>query len=362
MGESVCFRFRRLAAVMLREKGAPMTRQEHITLAHGAGGQMTARLIREVFADAFHNETLARLNDAAVLSLPHGEGRLAFSTDGHVVQPLFFPGGDIGELAVFGTVNDLAMMGARPLWLAASFIIEAGFPVADLRRVAESMARAAARAGVQLVAGDTKVVEKGKADGLYISVAGVGWIPAGVTVEAGQASPGDVVLVNAPIAAHGMAVMLQREGLHLESDLESDAAPLNEIVMALLDAAPHTHTLRDATRGGLATVLHEIARAAGVGILLREADVPVNPAAADACALLGLDPLYVANEGVFVAFVPPAEAEAALVALHAHPLGRQARAVGEVLAEPVGQVVLETRLGARRLLPPLGGNLLPRIC
>lgn len=337
-------------------------KEARLTLAHGAGGQMTARLIREVFAAAFQNEVLARLNDAAVLSVPGEGGRLAFSTDGHVVQPLFFPGGDIGQLAVFGTVNDLAMMGARPLWLAASFIVEEGFPLSDLKRVVGSMARAAAQAGVQVVAGDTKVVERGKADGLYLSVAGVGWIPEGVRVEAGQARPGDVVLVNAPIAAHGMAVMLQREGLQLEGDLQSDAAPLNGIVAALLAAAPHTHTLRDATRGGLATVLHEIAQAASVGILLQEAAVPVHPAAADACALLGLDPLYVANEGVFVAFVPPEEAPAALEALRAHPLGREARQVGEVLAEPVGKVLLETTLGARRFLPPLGGNLLPRIC
>jgi len=334
---------------------------DRITLAHGAGGRLTQQLITDVFAPAFHNDVLAQLNDAALLSL-QGQARLAFSTDAHVVQPLFFPGGDIGELAVFGTVNDLAMMGARPLWLAAAFVLEEGLPLNDLRHVVESMAAAAARAGVQLVAGDTKVVPRGQADGMYISVAGVGLVPEGVHVAAHAAQPGDVVLVNAPIAAHGMAVMLQREGLRMDADLESDAAPLYDVVAALLAAAPHTHTLRDATRGGLATVLVEIAQAAHVGVLVRETDIPVHPVAQEACALLGLDPMYVANEGVFVAFVPPEEAESALCALRAHPLGRQVRAIGEVMDAPAGQVVLETALGARRLLPMLSGNLLPRIC
>ena len=332
----------------------------HVTLAHGAGGRLTQELVAQVFAPTFANPILARLNDAAVL--PTEPGRLAFSIDAHVVQPLFFPGGDIGSLAVHGTVNDLAMMGARPLWLAAAFVLEEGFPLADLQRIAASMAEAARAAGVHLVAGDTKVVERGKADSVYLTVAGVGWVPEGVQVDAAAARPGDVVLVNAPIAAHGMTIMTLREGLELTSDLRSDTAPLHTLVADLLAAAPHTHVLRDATRGGLATVLHEIARASQVGIAVREADIPVHPAAADACALLGLDPLYVANEGVFVAFVPPAEAEAALAALRAHPLGRAARRIGVVTAEPRGRVVLETRLGAQRLLPPLSGDLLPRIC
>jgi len=254
------------------------------------------------------------------------------------------------------------MMGARPLWLAASFILEEGLPLRDLRRIAEAMAQAAQRAGVQLVAGDTKVVEKHKGDGVYISVAGVGFIPPGVEVDAANARPGDVVLLNAPIAAHGMTIMTLREGLDFQSDLRSDAAPLNGIVADLLAAAPHVHAMRDATRGGLATTLHELAQASGVSILIREAEIPVHEAARSACELLGLDPLYVANEGVFVAIVPLEEAQAALDALRRHPLGRQARIIGQVTPTPPGQVVLETTLGARRLVPPLSGNLLPRIC
>ena len=335
--------------------------EQRVLLAHGAGGRLTQQLIRQVFGRLFHNPILDRLNDAAVLP-SEGERRLAFSIDGHVVSPLFFPGGSIGDIAVYGTVNDLTMMGARPLWLAASFILEEGLPLRDLRRIAEAMAQAAQRAGVQLVAGDTKVVEKHKGDGVYISVAGVGFIPPGVEVDAANARPGDVVLLNAPIAAHGMTIMTLREGLDFQSDLRSDAAPLNGIVADLLAAAPHVHAMRDATRGGLATTLHELAQASGVSILIREAEIPVHEAARSACELLGLDPLYVANEGVFVAIVPLEEAQAALDALRRHPLGRQARIIGQVTPTPPGQVVLETTLGARRLVPPLSGNLLPRIC
>ncbi len=334
---------------------------QRVTLAHGAGGRMTQQLIRQVFASHFHNPVLARMNDAAVLDLPAG-ARLAFTIDGHVVNPLFFPGGDIGEIAVFGTVNDLAMMGAQPLWLAASFILEEGLPLSDLRRIAASMARAAERAGVLLVAGDTKVVERGKGDGVYLSVAGVGVIPPGVEVDAAHLRPGDAVLLNAPLAAHGMTIMTLREGLGFEAELQSDTAPLHEVVAALLAAAPHTHAMRDATRGGLATALHELAQSAQVGILIAEEAIPVHPAAQTACALLGLDPLYVANEGVFVAVVPPDEADAALAALRAHPLGREARRIGEVTAANAGRVILQTTLGAKRILPPLSGDLLPRIC
>lgn len=334
---------------------------QRVTLAHGSGGRLTQTLIRQVFGDLFQNPILERMNDAAVIQA-EGEGRLAFSIDGHVVSPLFFPGGSIGEIAVNGTVNDLAMMGARPLWLAASFIIEEGLLLSDLRRIAEDMARAARRAHVLLVAGDTKVVERGKGDGVYISVAGIGIVPPGVNVDAANARPGDVVLINAPIAAHGMTIMTLREGLHFESDLKSDTAPLNEIVADLLDAAPHVHAMRDATRGGLATALHELAQTAHVGILLEENAIPVHEAARAACELLGLDPLYVANEGVFVALVPPEEAEAALAAMRAHPLGRHARRIGTVTQEHRGQVILRTALGADRILPPLSGDLLPRIC
>ena len=338
-----------------------MTHDSRITLAHGSGGRLTQQLVRQVFGRLFRNPILERLNDAAVLAAQQ-EGRLAFSIDGHVVSPLFFPGGSIGEIAVYGTVNDLAMMGARPLWLAASFIIEEGLPLRDLRRVAEDMARAAQEADVLLVAGDTKVVERGKGDGVYISVAGVGVIPPGVEVDAANAQPGDAILINAPIAAHGMTIMTLREGLAFASDLKSDAAPLNGIVADLLAAAPHVHTMRDATRGGLGTTLNELAQTSQVGILIREADIPVHEAARSACELLGLDPLYVANEGVFIAIVPPDEAEAALAALRAHPLGRSARIIGQVTADHPGRVVLETTLGANRIVPPLSGDLLPRIC
>ena len=335
--------------------------EQRVTLAHGSGGRLTQKLIRQVFGRLFSNPVLDRMNDAAVLAAESG-GRLAFSIDGHVVSPLFFPGGSIGEIAVYGTVNDLAMMGARPLWLAASFIIEEGMLMRDLRRVAEDMARAAQRADVLLVAGDTKVVERGKGDGVYISVAGVGLIPAGVEVDAANAQPGDFLLINGPIAAHGMTIMTLREGLEFASDLQSDTAPLNGIVAELLKAAPHVHVMRDATRGGLATTLHEIAQTSGVGIHIEEEAIPVHEAARSACELLGLDPLYVANEGVFVAIVPPEEVDAALAALRSHPLGQDARVIGKVAKDPPGQVVLKTILGAQRIVPPLSGDLLPRIC
>ena len=335
--------------------------EQRVTLAHGAGGRLTQQLIQQVFGRRFHNPILARLNDAAVLDAEN-TGRLAFSIDGHVVSPLFFSGGSIGEIAVYGTVNDLAMMGAKPLWLAASFIIEEGLPMGDLRRIAEDMARAAEQANVLLVAGDTKVVERGKGDGVYISVAGVGVIPPGIEVDAANARPGDLILINGPIAAHGMTIMTLREGLTFASDLQSDAAPLNGIVADLLAASPHVHAMRDATRGGLATTLHELAQTSQVGIHLEEAAIPVHPAAQSACELLGLDPLYVANEGVFVAIVPPEEAETALAVMRAHPLGSEARIIGRVTDAHPGQVVLETTLGAKRIVPPLSGDLLPRIC
>ena len=338
-----------------------MRQTERITLAHGAGGRMTQELIHEVFSAHFSNPILARMNDAAVVAAQE-EGRLAFSIDGHVVSPLFFPGGDIGELAVYGTVNDLAMMGARPLWLAASFIIEEGLELAALKRVAGSMAQAAKRAGVQVVAGDTKVVERGKGDGVYISTAGVGLIPPHLNIDAGNARPGDVILLSGPIASHGMAIMLQREGLAFESGLESDTAPLYEVVARMLDVAPRTRAMRDATRGGLATALNELARASGVGMVIREEVIPMLEPARAACDLLGLDPLYVANEGVFIAILPPEEADVALDALQGHALAAQAVRLGVVTEDRPGVVVMETPLGAQRVVTPLTGDLLPRIC
>lgn len=337
-----------------------MRKEDRVTMAHGTGGRMTQQLIGKVFGERFSNPILDRMNDAALLRL--GNERLALSTDGHVVSPLFFPGGDIGKIAVFGTVNDLAMMGAAPRWIVASFIIEEGLPMETLRRIADSMAEAAVRSGVQLVGGDTKVVERDKGDGVYIAVAGVGVVPAGIEIDAGNAKPGDVLLLNGSVGNHGMTIMILREGLAFDAEISSDAAPLNGIVSDLLRVASHTHSMRDASRGGLATTLNELALASGVGIEIDEMAIPVADPVERACALLGLDPLYVANEGVFVAIVPPDEADAALEAMRAHPLGRRATKIGQVVEAHAGRVVLRTALGARRFLGPLTGDLLPRIC
>ncbi len=338
-----------------------MYKKQRVTMAHGTGGRMTQQLIESVFAHRFSNPALDRMNDAALVQVEK-EGHLAFSIDGHVVNPLFFHGGDIGQIAVYGTVNDLAMMGARPLWIAASFIIEEGLEIQTLRRIADSMATATSTAGVQLVAGDTKVVERGKGDGVYISVAGVGVVPPHLNIDAANAQPGDVILINRPIASHGMTIMTQREGLEFESVLASDTAPLNGIVADMLQVAPHTHVLRDASRGGLGTVLNELAVASDVGMILSEASIPIEEAAKGACALLGLDPLYVANEGVFIAIVPPDEADVALEALKGHPFGTGATRIGMVTNQHSGRVVLHTVLGAQRIVGPLSGDLLPRIC
>ena len=337
-----------------------MRKENRVTMAHGTGGRMTQQLIEKVFGKKFSNPILDRMNDAALLSLTGG--KLAFSIDGHIVSPLFFPGGDIGQIAVFGTVNDLAMVGAKPLWIVASFIIEEGLEMDTLQRIAGSMAKAAERAGVQLVGGDTKVVEKGKGDGVFISVAGMGTVPEGREIEARNARPGDEIIINRAIGNHGITIMLLREGLQFDADVTSDTAPLNGIVDGLLVAAPHVHAMRDASRGGLATVLNEIVAASGVGIELDEAAIPLDEPVKRACALLGLDPLYVANEGVFVAILPPKEVDAALAAMRANPLGRRARKIGRVTDTHPGRVVLRTILGTRRIVGPLTGDLLPRIC
>jgi len=334
--------------------------ENQIRLAHGAGGRMMAELIRDTFAAAFDNPYLGRLADAAVLGL---EGtRLALSTDSFVVRPLFFPGGDIGSLAVHGTVNDLSMMGARPLWLTAGFILEEGLEREVLERVVRSMATAARSAGVLVVAGDTKVVERGHGDGLYINTAGLGVVPPGVQIGPEQGRVGDVVLLSGTIGDHGIAVLSRREGLGFETDLVSDSAPLNGLVEALLAAAPHTHSLRDPTRGGLAAALNELAAASRVGIEIEEGLVPLRPAVRAACEMLGFDPLTVANEGKLVAFVPPEEADAALSALRAHPLGRDAARIGVVTAEHAGMVLARTAIGGRRVVDMPLGELLPRIC
>jgi hydrogenase expression/formation protein HypE len=340
-----------------------------IRLAHGAGGRMMADLIRDVFASSLDNPYLRQLADSSILQLPTcnlqsptSNLRLAISTDSFVVRPLFFPGGDIGSLAVHGTVNDVAMSGARPLWLTAGFILEEGLEMETLERVVRSMAEAARKAGVQVVAGDTKVVERGHGDGLYINTAGVGVVMEGIEVGPDRARPGDVVLLNGTIGDHGIAVLSQREGLAFETALVSDSAPLNGLVEALLAAAPHTHCLRDATRGGLAAVLNELAAASQVGVEIEEAAVPVRPAVAAACEMLGFDPLTVANEGKLVAFVPPEEAEAALAALRAHPLGQEAARIGTVTEEHPGLVLARTGIGGRRVVDMPLGELLPRIC
>jgi len=339
----------------------PRFTDETITLAHGAGGKASASLVEAVFAAAFSNEALAPLADGANLTLPSGE-RLVLSTDSFVVKPLRFPGGSIGHLAVHGTVNDLAVMGARPLALSAAFVLEEGFPVAELKAVVADMAAAAGTAGVAIVTGDTKVVNRGAADGLYITTAGVGLVPAGRQLGAERVQPGDHVLVSGTIADHGMAVMLARGDLAIEADLRSDTAPLAGLVDALLEAAPSTRWMRDPTRGGLGTVCNELARATELAVILDEAQLPIDPAVNGACDLLGIDPLYVANEGKLVAVVAPEESDAALAALRAHPAGAAAARIGEIRADPPGIVVLLTAFGGTRIVDMLVGDPLPRIC
>lgn len=336
--------------------------EEVIRLAHGAGGRMMNDLIREVFAQPLDNLYLRQLADSAVIPSGMSNPRFALSTDSFTVRPLIFPGGDIGSLAVHGTVNDVAMSGARPLWLTAAFILEEGLPVETLEQVVGSMAEAAENAGVQVVAGDTKVVERGHGDGMYITTAGVGLVPDGVEVGPDRARPGDVVLLSGTLGDHGIAVMSQREGLAFETELVSDSAPLYGLVEALLEAAPRTHCLRDPTRGGLAAALNELAAASEVGVEIEEAAVPVRPPVAAACEMLGFDPLTVANEGKLVAFVHPEEADEALEALKGHPLGREAARIGVITEEHSGMVLVRTGIGGRRVLDMPLGELLPRIC
>ena len=339
----------------------PRLRDEVVTLAHGAGGKASAALLDAVFLPAFANDMLAAQTDAAVLDLPSGD-RLAFSTDSYVVRPLRFPDASVGHLAVHGTVNDLAMMGARPVALSAAFVIEEGLPVDTLREVVADMAHAAAAAGVDIVAGDTKVVDRGAADGMYISTSGIGIVPAGRDLSPARVAAGDVVLVSGTIGDHGTAVMLARGDLALDADIVSDTAPLHELGECLFSAAPSTRWLRDATRGGVGTICNELARAADLTVVLEEAALPVRPAVAAACELLGIDPLYVANEGKFIAVVAPDEADAALAALRAHPLGRDAVKIGDIREEPPGIVVLLTPIGGTRIVDMLVGDPLPRIC
>lgn len=331
-----------------------------IDLAHGSGGRAMAQLIEELFARHLDNPFLDQGDDGAVL--PGADGRLVMATDSHVISPLFFPGGNIGSLSVHGTLNDLAVMGARPLWLSAAFILEEGLPLADLARIVESMAEAGRAAGVPIVTGDTKVVERGKGDGVFITTTGVGSLPPGRDVSGRHARPGDVVLISGTLGDHGMAIMAARENLGFETPIVSDSAALHGLTEALFASGAQIRTLRDPTRGGLATTLNEIARQSGVGIVLDEAALPINPAVAAACEFLGLDPLYVANEGKLLAIVAANDADAALAALRAHPLGTRAARIGTVQADPHRFVQMLTTLGGRRVVDWLNGDPLPRIC
>jgi hydrogenase expression/formation protein HypE len=341
-------------------RARPRVKEDRITMSHGAGGKATQTLIEAIFLEAFRNPLLEQLEDAAQLRI--GGSRLALTTDSYVVSPLFFPGGNIGDLAVNGTVNDLSMSGAVPLYLSAGFILEEGFAVADLSRIVASMAAAAASAGVQIVTGDTKVVERGKADGCYVNTAGVGVIEGDVALGVASAQPGDAIIVSGPIGDHGVTIMLARGELDIEADVSSDTAPLNGLVSALLAATSGVRALRDATRGGVATILNEIARAADVGVLVTEDAIPVGAQVRGVCELLGIDPMYVACEGRMIAVVDAAESDRALAALRAHPLGAQAAVIGHVTAEPVGIVALKTAFGGTRIVDLLVGDPLPRIC
>ena len=343
----------------------PLPHQDGIVLGHGSGGRMTQELIQRVFTPRFSNAALLQGNDAALLTLPAAanlRGRLSVSTDSHIVSPLFFPGGDIGRLAVCGTVNDVAMLGAEPLYLTAGFILEEGLAIETLERVAASMQAAALEAGVTIVAGDTKVVEKGKADGLFINTAGVGWVPEGRSIGGQEARPGDEVLLSGTLGDHGIAVLAARGELGFETHVTSDTAPLNHLIAEVIKAAPHVHVLRDPTRGGLATTLNEIAAQSQVGVWLDETTLPIQPAVRAVCEMLGFDPLYLANEGKVIVIVPREEAPAALEAMRRSPYGAQAVRIGAVKETPPGRVLLRTLIGGSRILDVLAGEMLPRIC
>ncbi len=339
---------------------APLPAKDTILLGHGSGGKLSAELIRDLFLPAFQNPVLARLDDQAIVNV-NGQ-RLAITTDSFVVKPLFFPGGDIGSLAVHGTVNDLAMGGATPLFLTAAFIIEGGFSMEELRRVVNSLQRAAAAAGVQVVTGDTKVVEKGKGDRLFINTTGIGLVPEGVELSAGHARPGDKVILSGSIGDHGIAILAQREGLEFETQIQSDSAALHTLVAKMLHVTHDIRCMRDPTRGGVSSTLNEIAQQARVGIELEESALPIHEQVRGACELLGLDPLYVANEGKLIAIVAPQAADAVLQAMRRHPLGAEAQIVGIVRKEHPGLVTMRTPLGTTRVVDMLTDDQLPRIC
>ena len=345
---------------MLLNCPLPISGSDRVLLGHGSGGKLSAELMRDVFLPALSNPILNRLDDQAQFTL--AGLRLAFTTDSFVVKPLFFPGGDIGSLAVHGTVNDLAMAGARPLYLSAAYIIEEGFPLDDLHRIAASMGRAAQAAGVTIVTGDTKVVERGGADGVFINTTGIGVIRDNVSISAAAAQPGDLILLSGTLGDHGIAIMAAREGLEFDTELTSDSAALHTLVDAMLDAAPGIRCLRDPTRGGLSSTLNEIAAQSAAGMRILETEIPIRPEVQGACEMLGLDPLYVANEGKLVAIVAPEDSDAILAAMRAHPLGRDAVRIGAVTQENPGRVVLQTAYGTTRIVDMLAGDQLPRIC
>jgi hydrogenase expression/formation protein HypE len=338
----------------------PLRDYPQIVLGHGSGGRLSADLVRHLFVPLFDNPALAALNDQAVLDV--NGARLAFTTDSFVVNPLFFPGGNIGSLAVHGTINDLAVSGATPLFLSAGFILEEGLLMDDLGRITTAMANACKAANVQLVTGDTKVVNKGHGDGVFINTAGIGLVPADLHIAADRARPGDAILISGTIGDHGMAIMSVREGLAFETEIVSDSAALHTLIAAMLAVTRDIHCLRDATRGGVAAVLNELADSSQVGFSLEESAVPVRPAVMAACEMLGMDPLYVANEGKLVAVVPSEHADAILAAMRAHPLGQDAAIIGRVVEEHPGMVVAQTAIGGRRVVDMPLGEILPRIC
>ncbi len=331
-----------------------------IEMPHGSGGRATAQLVEELFLKAFDNEWLRQLNDQASFHVQGG--KMVVATDGHVVSPIFFPGGDIGCLSIHGTINDVAMSGARPLYLSASFILEEGFPLIELEKIARSMAESARLAGVAIITGDTKVVEKGKADGVFITTTGIGMVPEGVRISGDRARPGDRILVSGTMGDHGIAVLSKRENLTFETAILSDTAPLHELVAEMVACAPDIHCLRDPTRGGLATTLNEIAHQSGVGMKINERSIPVKGEVASACELLGIDPLYVANEGKLVAICGEKDADSLLSVMRDHPLARDAAVIGEVVEDEHCFVQMETAFGGMRVVDWLTGEPLPRIC
>jgi hydrogenase expression/formation protein HypE len=344
----------------------PLTNYDHVLLGHGSGGRLSADLIQRVFLPAFDNEVLSALEDQATLHLTGTNEarapRLAFTTDSFVVRPILFPGGDIGKLAVHGTVNDLAVGGALPLYLSAAFILEEGLAMTDLKRIVSSMRDACAVAGVRLVTGDTKVVDRGKGDQVFITTTGIGSVPEGLSLSIRSARPGDRILVSGAIGDHGIAIMSVREGIEFETVLESDSAPLNDLTRTMLEACPTIRCMRDPTRGGVSSSLNELAHASRVGVELMEAAIPIRPEVRGACEMLGLDPLYVASEGKLIAVAPPGDADRLLYAMRKHPLGRNAAMIGEVVEDHAGMVTMHSVVGGERVVTMLAGEQLPRIC